>query len=580
MAVRRARPSIVASSAQSSVKLPRWRIYAMMFSCVIILGVVILRLFDIQVMRHEQLSDMANREINQQITLQPGRGVITDREGNILAMDVERESLWVVPSLIPSDRAPRLALTLAALLGKDSAEVGRALTSKLYWLPLARWLEPELAEQIAALEEPGLQLVYEPRRIYPQDMFAAHVIGAVNHNGDGISGVESFYNTTLKGITGTLQAEFDGARNPIAIAPQHTQPARDGANLHLTIDPVIQHIAETELETAIAEHQADSGCVIVMEVKTGAIRAMASWPTFNPNTYQQYDPAIYQRNPAVSHLYEPGSTFKIVTVAAGMQARAFTADTVVQDNGVIERYGYGLKNWNGRGNGPITPGQVLYYSSNVGALQLNELTGTDAFYQTVAAFGFGQLSGIDIGGEEAGIVHDSTSPGYDGITLLTNSYGQGISVTPLQMVRAVAAIANDGMLMQPYIVAERCDAAGCVETQPHMVQQVVEPGVAWTVQRMLVHSANHYAPVVWANITGSFEDQWLVPGYEVAAKTGTSSIPLPGGGYDPSYTIGSVAGFAQRTMPSMPFWSKWIDRKMISGACKPPYRCFIGLSNN
>lgn len=528
--------------------ISRWRINALLLVCLVIAARIFLRLGEIQVVRHEELREQARAEIDQQITLLPERGVITDRAGNVLAMDVDRESLWVVPSLIPAERAPKLAVTLAALLKKDTGPILEALTNQeRYWVPIARWLEPETARRIAEIGEPGLQLIYEPRRVYPQGQFAAHVVGATNFEGDGISGVESFYNTTLKGITGTLTAEFDGARNPIAIAPQERKPARNGANLALTIDPLVQYVIEKELKEAVEQHNADGGSIIVIEPETGAIRGMATWPPFDPNNYLDYPSEIYARNPAISYVYEPGSTFKIITVATGLQARAFTADTAVNDTGVIYRLDTQFHNWNYGANGMIDPAGVLYHSSNVGALQLNELTGAEQFYRHVRAFGFGSLTGVDLGGEEAGIVHGPESPFYNDVHLLTNSYGQGISVTPLQLVRAVAAIANDGLMMKPYIVERRCDAGeggACAEHQLEPGVQVVEPGVAWTVRRMLVNSANHYAPVVWAAQTANWGDQWLVPGYQVGAKTGTASIPLPGGGYDPSFTIGSVVGFA------------------------------------
>jgi cell division protein FtsI (penicillin-binding protein 3) len=525
--------------------LSRWRIYVLLIVCLLVVARITGRLVEVQMIEQDIWASRAQAEINQQITLQPDRGRITDRFNNTLAMDIERESLWVVPEQIPADRVDQIALTLAPLISKDPLEIREALTNnELFWLPVARWLEPETARQVEALGEPGLRLIYEPLRYYPQDDFAAHIIGAVNYNGDGISGVESFYNTELKGITGTMVAEFDPAANPIAIAPQQTRPPSHGADLVLTLDPVIQHMAETALSEAVDQHNADGGTIIVMEPDTGAIRGMASLPTFNPNRYSFYEPEVYSRNPAISDLYEPGSTFKMVTVAAGLQARAFTADTQVHDSGVIHRHGYNLKNWNAAGNGMIDPGGVLYYSSNVGALLLNELTGPEAFYGSVRAFGFGMPTGVDMGGEERGLVHDTTSPLYNDLTFLTNAYGQGISVTPLQMVQAAAAIANDGEVMQPYIVQQQCHYDDCIETEPYSRGQAIDPEVAWTIRRMLVRSANHYAPVVWADQTSSFSDQWLVPGYQVGAKTGTSSIPLPGGGYDPSYTIGSVLGFA------------------------------------
>ncbi len=301
---------------------------------------------------------------------------------------------------------------------------------------------------------------------------------------------------------------------------------------------------ERELKAAVEKHNADGGSIIVMDPRSGAIRGMASWPPFDPNNYSAYPPEVYGRNAAVSSLYEPGSTFKMITVAVGLQNRAFTADTQVNDTGVIYRFDQPLRNWNAGANGMLDPSGVIYYSSNVGALQLNELTGPEHFYKSVADFGFGTPTGIELGAEEQGIVHSPGTPYYNDLTFLINAYGQGISVTPLQMVQAAGAIANDGVMMKPYIVERTCEGDTCTETKPAVAGRPIEKGVAWTVRRMLVNSANHYAPVVWGPQTGDYSDQWLVPGYQVAAKTGTSSIPLEGGGYDPSYTIGSVLGFA------------------------------------
>jgi cell division protein FtsI/penicillin-binding protein 2 len=546
---------------RDGVVIPRWRVYAVFLVAVVVVLVVAVRLVDLQVAQHAHLSEMARGEIYNQIVLQPDRGAITDSQGNILALDVEHQSLWVNPLLFSEEEAPRLALTLSSLIDKDPRDLEAVLTNHAYeWVRLARWLEPDVAEQVAALGDTRLNLVYEPRRIYPQETFAAHVIGAVNHNGDGISGVESFYNTQLKGITGTLEAEFDGRQHPIAIAPRQNRPPQHGVQLQLTIDPLVQYVAETELKRAVQEHQASSGTVLVLEPKTGAVRGMATWPAFDPNRYTDYSEEIYSRNPATSSLYEPGSTFKMFVVAAGLQSRAFTAETQVNDSGIIQRGDMRIHNWNYRGNGMITPADMLYYSSNVGAVQFNEFMGAETFYSFVEAFGFGAPTGIDLGGEEVGIVHDPAAADFSPATFATNSYGQGVAVTPLQLVRAAAALANDGRLMRPYVVERYCrqgavdeessevleeEGGGeCVTTQAEMEAQVVEPGVAWTVRRMLARSANHYAPIVWASRTGSYADQWLVPGYEVCAKTGTASIPLPGGGYDPTYVIGSVVGFA------------------------------------
>ncbi|MBX0327628.1 penicillin-binding protein 2, partial [Oscillochloris sp. ZM17-4] len=534
-----------AATPPARVRLERWRINAVLLICLLLIARVVVRLGDLQVVQHETLLAQARAEIDQQVPIQAQRGLITDRLGNVLAMDVDRESLWVVPAQIDQTKAGRLALTLSALLNQDSAEILKALTdTDHYWLPVARWLDPAVAAQVDALGEPGLHWQYEPRRVYPQGSFASQVIGAANYNGDGISGVEGFYNDQLQGVNGRMEAEFDPQKNPIAIAPSRTIPPRNGTDLTLTIDPLVQYVIERELQQAIEKHDADGGSIIVLDPKTGAIRGMASWPYFDPNRYGDYPADVYGRNPAISSLYEPGSTFKMITVSAGLQSHSFTADTQVNDTGTVYRFGQSLSNWNGGGNGMIDPAHVIYFSSNVGALQLNEITGPEKFYSIVSQFGFGRPTGVDMGGEEAGIVNSWGTDAYNDLTFLTNAYGQGISVTPLQMVQAAAAIANDGVMMRPYIVERRCQAERCDDTKPTQVGQPIDKGVAWTLRRMLVNSANHYAPVVWGPQSNNYDDQWLVPGYQVGAKTGTSSIPLDGGGYDPSYTIGSVLGFA------------------------------------
>jgi cell division protein FtsI (penicillin-binding protein 3) len=530
------------------VTISRWRINALLLLAVVAIGRIAVQLGNVQIIQHAELSRRADREIDRRVTIQPRRGVIRDSKGNVLALDVDRESLYVNPGLIDQQNVPKLALVLSGLLGIPTAEIRAKLEDQEHYARIARWLEPEIAERITALQEPGLDLVPEPRRIYPQGSYAAHTIGAVNYEGVGISGVEGYYDTELKGITGTITAEWDGGNNPIWITPPQTQPASDGADLELTLDPLVQHVSETELKAAVDQHDADGGVVIVLDVKTGAIRGMASYPPFDPNRYLDYKPEMYNLNPAIGKLYEPGSTFKIVTISAGLESRAFTTETQVNDTGVIDRYDQSLSNWDGGAHGPITPAEVLYFSSNVGALQFNEITGPDRFYKIVAAFGYAKATGVDIAAESEGIVRDNTSPDWTPIDLDTNAYGQAIAVTPLQQARMVAAVGNDGKLMRPYIVQKRCHADNCVETKPQQVGQPIGTEVARTIRQMLIKSANHYAPAVWGPVTGDYSDTFLVPGYEVSAKTGTSQIPDGYGGYMEA-TIGSVVGLAPAGNP-------------------------------
>lgn len=519
------------------VSINRFRINILLLVVLVFCARIIVQLGNIQIVRQESLSSMARAEFDRRLTLQPSRGVIRDSKGNVLALDVERESLYINPILFNPDNAPRVALVLSTLLNKPAADLQALLSQRTHYARIERWLEPEIAERIRELKEPGLEFVSEPRRIYPQGEYAAHTIGAVNYEGVGVSGVEAFYDTQLKGITGTITAEWDASNNPIWITPPQTQPASNGIDLELTIDPLIQHVIETELKAAVDAHDADGGTIIVMDVHTGAIRGIANYPTFDPNRYIDYDPETYNLNPAIGKVYEPGSTFKILTVAMGLETGAFTADTLVNDSGVIDRYGYPLSNFDSYGRGMITPGQVLYYSSNVGALLLAELTGVDDFYKFVDAFGYGKLTGIDIGGEAPGMYRLPTSPDWGPLDLDTNAYGQSIAVTPLQQVRMAAAIANGGKIMKPYIVQRQCHGDNCVETQPEVVAQPISPEVAAQVRQMLQASANGY-------VNASKPDTlWLVPGYAVGAKTGTSSVPNGYGGFE-NWTIGSVLGMA------------------------------------
>ena len=502
--------------------------------------VVTIRLGNLQVIQSDKLSTMARSEIEQEITIAPRRGTIRDSAGNVLALDVDRESLYAVPRQINQQNAPRLALMLAGLLGQPAPDLLKVLQDKnRSWVTLKRWLDPEVAKQVQILadDEPGLQLIYEPRRVYPQGNLAAHTIGAVNFEGVGISGVEGYYNTELVGVTGTITAEVDAQRNPIWIAPQERQPASNGADLQLTLDPLIQHLVETELKQAVDQHKADGGSVIVIEPQTGAIRGIASYPTFDPNRYNDYAPEMYNINPAIAGLYEPGSTFKLVTVSAGLASHAFNVNTTVEDGGSIERYGWQLSNWNGGGHGAITPEQMLYYSSNVAALQFNEMTGAEKFYAMVQAFGYGKATGVDLAGEGDGIVKDPNAESWSPLDLDTNAFGQAISVTPLQQVRMVAAIGNDGKMMKPYVVEKICHADNCSTTQPQPVGQPIDPQIAQAIREMIVKSANGY-------VNASKPDTlWLVPGFAVGAKTGTSQIPDGRGGYGDG-TIGSVVGLA------------------------------------
>lgn len=531
------------SETPRSIVLHPWRLGAAFIIALLLLGRITLQLADVQLLDRTGYAKRASAEINRVIPIGASRGAIRDRNGNLLAVDVERESLYVAPKEVLPSEAARLAVTLGAILDIPTEQVlAKLIDTSRDWAPVARWLKPEIAEKIRILNEPSLHLVYEPHRFYPQGKFAPHVIGATNFNGIGIAGVESSYDEFLRGTDGVITAEVDINNNPIWARPYQRKAPVNGNELTLTIDSYIQHMVEQELGQAIDQHGASGGTAIVLDVKTGAILAMASYPWFDPNDYASADPSIYNNNPAIGEVYEPGSTFKIVTVSAGLQAKAFDETTEVNDTGVVKRYDYTLANYDYNGHGIMRPEDVLYYSSNIGALLFAEMMSESVFYRTVDGFGFGKMTGVELPGETAGIYWRPGTAGYTPINLDTNSFGQGIAVTPIQVVRMAATVANNGVMMRPYIVKSRCIADVCTETQPREQGRPIDADVAYRVRQMLMKSANHYVNAQKP------DTNWLVPGFRVGAKTGTSSIPDGQGGYT-NQTIGSVVGMAPLDVP-------------------------------
>ncbi len=556
-------------SAPQRTPVTRVRINVLLLAVACITILLAQQLVKIQVyqeLKGRQLGELAQNELTRHDVLQPRRGTIYDRNGVALAMNVNMPSLYVDSTKIKQPE--KLALLLAPLINKDPAEVLAILSDKeREWTRLARWISTDAAQQIETFTAggdfgDGVWLIPEAQRAYPQGEFASRIVGVANHEGVGISGVEAYYDEEIKGITGKLQAERSGSadQQPIWIAPKEIIEPQDGIAVKLTIDSTVQKLVEDELRRVVEEQQAEGATILVMEPSTGEVLGMASWPTFDPNKYTEYEPEVINRNNALTDAYEPGSTFKVIVAAMGLQTGAFTPETTVPDTGVIRRYGYGIGNWNRAGNGNLTPGMMLYHSSNVAALLFGEMVGRDDFYKFVKLFGYGQETGIDLGGEGVGIVNwpEDNPDGWSDLTLDTNSFGQSIAVTPIQHLTALSAIANGGLLMWPHVVKEKCEGTRCTPVQPRVVRRVVDQGVTDALRSMMTKNAEHYANLIWGPSTGNWKDQPLVPGYRVSAKTGTSQIAV-NGVYDSNSVIGSVVGFAPSDNPRVSILVK-IDR--------------------
>jgi cell division protein FtsI/penicillin-binding protein 2 len=366
----------------------------------------------------------------------------------------------------------------------------------------------------------------------------------------GEYGVEASFDEAIGGTPGRMQAEYDVFGNLIAIGEHNIEAPTDGLDVTLTIDSTVQRMAEEQLEGALKSDGASGGTVIVMDVQSGAIIALANRPSFNPNTYGDYNLSVFG-NPAVSSLYEPGSTMKIITMAIGLQTGAITPNSVFYDDpGYLMIDKYKITNLYGATYGHETMSEILQHSSNLGAAWIAGLTGPDRFYDMLRQFGIGSPTGIDLPGEEAGIVNWSSNPDWRPINLSTNAYGQGITLTPIQMITAAAAVVNGGKLMKPYVVSSLSkDGQVVKQNEPTVVRQVISPQVSRDVVGMMTDVVDNVSyPYVG------------ISGYAVGSKSGTAQIPAAGGGYEPvDQTIGSLIGIGPSENPRFAVLVK-IDR--------------------
>lgn len=472
-------------------------------------------------------------------TIRPRRGAILDRRGNPLAVEIDMYRVSAAPNQI---RDPsQTARELAPLLERPMEEIWDAIRDpeRRYAL-LATEISQETAEAIAKLELPGIYLEPQPRRWYPNGTLAGHVFGFVNQEGVPLYGLEEYYDKELRGQKGTWLV---GTLEP------HFQPPQDGYDLVLTLDRAVQAAVEERLAEAIARLEATGGDVVVLNPKTGAILAMASYPPFDPNAYATTPPERWP-NPAISVLYEPGSVVKVLTMAAGLQAGVITPNSTYEDEGTIEYGGIKITNWDRRAHGTTTMTRLLELSLNVGAVHIADALGRERFYDFMQRFGLGRPTGVDLAGEAEGILRTPDDPGWYPADLATNSFGQGMATTPLQITAAIATLANDGILMRPYLVDRIVDGDRVVRrTRPTAVRRVVSEAVANAVRKMMISVVEE--EVVKAQ----------VPGYTVAGKTATAQIPVEGG-YDRHGAIASFIGFIPGDDPQLVVLVK-IDRPKI-----------------
>jgi cell division protein FtsI (penicillin-binding protein 3) len=477
-----------------------------------LLGAIVVRLGYLQIVRHDELARLAERQYSKTIPLRPERGPILDRNGYALAVSAPVESVYALPGRI-SDRAA-VAAALAPYLGDRPRDIEQRLASDRPFVWVKLKIPPTAAEAIRSQRFPGIGTVPESLRFYPSRELAAQVLGFVGRDDRGLEGVELAHDKALAGEAGLALVERDALGREMTGQPTILKTPTPGTGLVLTIDATVQYLAERELDAAWRSTQAKAGMVLVMDPRTGEILAMAMRPTFNPNAYQTATPEQW-RNRAVTDPFEPGSTFKAILAASALEDGVVKpTDRFYGEQGVITIAGRTIHDW--KKYGWLTFQQVLQFSSNVGAIKVGMQVGRERYYRHVTDFGFGSLTGLGLPGESRGQLRQPDR--WSGLSLASISIGQEVSVTGMQMLAAFGALANGGKLMQPYIVRAHLDRNGreTERTEPQALRQVISPQTAATLTDILT-----------SVVTEGTGHKAVVQGYPVAGKTGTAQKPDP-----------------------------------------------------
>jgi cell division protein FtsI (penicillin-binding protein 3) len=499
-------------------------------------AVVGVRLLQLQVLGAESFRKQAARQSERTINLAPRRGPILDRNGRHLALSVDAESLYAVPPDI--DDPKRTAAALARPLGLDAAgrkELEEQLRKNRGFVWVRRKVDPATAQAVRDLQLDGIGYLVENRRYYPKRELASHVLGYAGVDNIGMSGIEYAFDELIRGRPQKVVVRTDARRRPVGTVEK---PSTDGATVVLTLDEAIQHVAEAELERAMAETGSASGVVVVLEPRSGEILALANRPTFNPNRFWIYGSSRW-KNRAVVDAYEPGSIFKVVTAAAALQEKVVDPDEVIDcGSGSIEIAGQRI---NDHGVfDQLRFREVVSRSSDVGVIRVAQRLGRDNLNRYLRDFGFGAPTGVDLPGESAGILRPTSK--WSAISLASLSFGQEVSVTALQMTSAAAAVANGGYLMKPLIVRRIEDAQGRVvkTMNPIAVRRVLEPETIDVLTDLLKG--------VVRDGTGK---KAAVPGYVVAGKTGTGQKVDASGKYSMIDHVASFVGFVPASRPAL-----------------------------
>lgn len=515
----------------------------------VVFTALVARLFFWQVIRGKELSSQARLQYENNKVINAPRGSILARDGTWLAA---RGDVWLVYASLPDleENPRRVADKLAPLfvskekekedLLKEVERIYSLLTRKgVVWVPLKSRVTTNTKKNIEALGIKGIGFERQESRVYPEASSAAQLLGFVGKNKEGEDtgyfGLEGFYDAVLSGKKGFITEEKDARGLPIAIGDLSEIPAMAGVDLLTHIDKTVQLTLDEKLLEGIKKYGAKGGTVIVMNPKDGAILGMSSYPSYDPATYWEFGNE-YFKNPAVSDAFEPGSIFKVLVMAAGLDAKAVEPDTRCDIcSGPLKVDKYFIRTWNNKYRPDSTMLDVIVNSDNVGMAFVAQRLGVDRLYEYLSAFGIGQKTGIDLQGEASPKLREKEK--WSVVDLVTASFGQGVAVTPIQMVRAVAAIANKGVLTTPQVVDKILGDGWEEDIKPKIDGRVISEEAAAEITAMMVEAAAN-GEAKWTHLRG----------FKIAGKTGTAQIPIAGH-YDSEKTIASFVGFAPADDP-------------------------------
>lgn len=464
------------------------------------------------------------------------RGKIYDINRNPLVLNQNSYLLYLEPKKIQDKLG--LIRQLSSILDITEASLEAKYDDSKYWLAIKSGIPENTKKKIESLKLNGIGFDYQMKRYYPEASLAAHLVGFVGKNKDsedvGYFGLEGFYDKDLRGLSGFLETERDLIDKPIFIGTQERVDPENGRNLILSLDKSVQEISKRKLLQGIETYKAVSGCVITADPNTLQIISLVCLPDYDIDQYFLFGEE-YFKNSALSDLYEPGSTFKPLVVAAALEEKKIKPDDFYDENGPIQIGEYKIRTWNDKYEGKISITRILEKSSNVGMVYIESKLGNEKMHEYLKKYGFGSMTGIDLQGEIPSYLRQKNN-WYD-IDYATVSFGQGIAVTPIQMIRAFASVINGGKLMRPSVVAKMVSDQRENQQVPKQERKVISPLTSEIIRKMLVSTVEHG------------EYKWAVPkGYKIGGKTGTAQIPIQGH-YDPSKTIASFIGFAPADNP-------------------------------